>query len=88
MKLSNIWSKIGRQPLRITQNTDAVVFVGEDQYYITGMRFENGNPVGFDAVEIDCVTCQNNEEVPPPHTCDVCASSDQLPYCMWGYKKN
>lgn len=87
MKLSNIWSKIGKQPLRITRYTDAIVFVGDDQYYITGIRYENGKPLGFNAVKMDCEICENNVEYPSPHTCDICTSLDQEDYCMWSLKK-
>ena len=36
---------------------------------------------------INCSTCKNNIEFPPPHTCDECNSLDQLTnYCMWEHK--
>lgn len=65
MKLSKIWSKIGKQPLHITQHTEAKVFVGDDQYYITSIKYESGKPLGFNAVKIDCGTCVNKTELPP-----------------------
>lgn len=37
MKLSKIWKKIGVQPLRITQQTDAIVFDGNEKYYISSL---------------------------------------------------
>lgn len=30
-----------------------------------------------------CLTCANNVEFPPPHTCDICDSLDEELYCMW-----
>lgn len=36
--------------------------------------------------KIDCSTCKNNVEYPPPHTCDVCTSLDEEMYCMWEKK--
>ena len=33
---------------------------------------------------VNCSTCKNNVEFPPPHTCDMCTSSDQEEdYGMW-----
>lgn len=49
MKLVKIWDKLGKQPLYITQHTDAKVFVGDKGYYITGIRYESGRPLGFNA---------------------------------------
>ena len=37
--------------------------------------------------KIDCSTCKNNVEYPPPHTCDVCTSLDEEMYCMWEKKR-
>lgn len=33
--------------------------------------------------EICCETCINNVEIPPPHTCDICTSLDEMDFCMW-----
>lgn len=89
MKLAKIWNKLGRQPLSVTQHTDAKVFIKgmPGEYYIIGIRYENGKPLGFNAVEINCSTCRNNKEYPPPHTCDICTSLDQEEeYGMWKAK--
>lgn len=89
MKLVKIWDKLGRQPLYITQNTDAKVFVKglSGKFYITGIRYERGKPLGFNAIPIDCTTCKNNIDSPPPHTCDFCTSLDQEEeYGMWEAK--
>lgn len=40
----------------------------------------------FLGIKMDCSTCKNNVEYPPPHTCDVCTSLDQKMYCMWEAK--
>lgn len=48
-KLIDIWKRLGRQPLHITQHTDAKVFIGDREYYITDIRYENGQPLGFNA---------------------------------------
>ena len=33
---------------------------------------------------VNCSTCKNNVEFPPPHTCDICTSLDQdEEYEMW-----
>lgn len=37
---------------------------------------------------VNCSTCKNNVEFPPPHTCDICTSLDQEEdYEMWEAKK-
>lgn len=51
MKLVKIWSKLGKQPLYITQHTDAKVFIENREYFITGIKYESGQPLGFDAVQ-------------------------------------
>lgn len=40
MKLIEIWEKLGKQPLYITQHKDAEIFVKglSGKYYITGIR--------------------------------------------------
>ena len=41
----------------------------------------------FDCV-VNCSTCKNNVEFPPPHTCDICTSLDQdEEYGMWEAKE-
>lgn len=88
MKLVKIFDKLGKQPLYITQHADAKVFVGEKEYYITSIRYDEGQPLGFNAVPIDCSTCKNNVEYPLPHTCDICTSLDQEEeYGMWEIEK-
>lgn len=87
MKLINIWNKLGKQSLHSLQHTDAIVFLGEDKYCITGIKYESGRPLGFEAIPINCSTCKNNVEDPPPHTCDICTSLDQeKEYEMWERK--
>lgn len=87
MKLVKIWSKLGKQPLYITQHVDAKVIIEDREYYITGIKYENGRPLGFNAIPINCSTCKNNVEFPPPHTCDICTSLDQEEeYGMWEAK--
>lgn len=37
---------------------------------------------------VNCSTCKNNVEFPPPHTCDVCTSLDKdEEYGMWEVKE-
>lgn len=87
VKLVKIWNKLGRQPLSITQHTDAKVFIENNEYFITGIKYELGKPLGFNAVPINCSTCKNNVEFPHPHTCDICTSLDQEEeYGMWDAK--
>ena len=63
-------------------------------------REENQEQILEDAAEIEvdydvdisdcvvnCSTCKNNVEFPPPHTCDICTSLDQdEEYGMWEAK--
>lgn len=88
MKLIKIWSKLGKQTVKTLENQEAKVFIGDEEYYITGIKYESGKPIGFEAVKIDCSTCKNNVEFPPPHTCDICTSIDQEEdYEMWESKE-
>ena len=87
MKLVKIWSKLGKQPLNITKHVDAKVFIENREYYIIGIKYESGRPLGFNAIPISCSTCKNDVEFPPPHTCDICTSLDQEDdYRMWEVK--
>lgn len=87
MKLVKIWDKLGKQPLSVTQHTDAKVFINNNKYFVTGIKYEHGKPLGFNAISIDCSTCKNNIEFPPPHICDICTSLDQEEeYGMWEEK--
>lgn len=53
MKLVQIFDKLGKQPLYITKNTEAKVFIGDKEYMITGIKYNNGKPLGFNAIPID-----------------------------------
>lgn len=87
MKLVKTWDKLGKQPLYITQHADAKVFIGDEEFYITGIRCGKGKPLGFNAIPINCSTCRHDVEFPPPHTCDFCTSLDQeKEYGMWEAK--
>lgn len=61
MKLVQIFHKLGKQPLYITNHTDAKVFVGDREYMITGIKYNNGKSLGFNAIPIDNSTCKNNK---------------------------
>lgn len=50
MKLSKICERIGRQPLHIMRNREAIVFIEEKEYTITGIRYEGGRFIGFEAI--------------------------------------
>ena len=52
MKLVKIWEKLGKQPLRITQHKDAIMFVDNKEYEITGIRYDNGKFIGFEGKQI------------------------------------
>ncbi len=48
MKLLEIWKRIGNQPLRITRQKDAIVFVGDSEYRIKNIRYDSGKFIGFE----------------------------------------
>lgn len=48
MKLIEIWKRIGKQPLRVTQRKEAVVFVNGEEYQISDIRYESGKFIGFE----------------------------------------
>ncbi len=48
MKLIEIWEKLGKQPLRVTQHKDAIVFVNGEKYEISGIAYDSGKFIGFE----------------------------------------
>lgn len=51
IKLIEILKRLGKQPLKITQNKEALVFINGKEYVISKIRYYNGVFVGFE-VEI------------------------------------
>lgn len=51
MKLIEIWRRLGKQPLRITQHKEAIVFVDDKEYIITGIKYDSGKFIGFETKE-------------------------------------
>lgn len=49
MKLIEIWNQLGKQPLCVTQNKDAVVFINGKEHSVTNIRYKNGEFIGFEA---------------------------------------
>lgn len=52
MKLLEVWKRIGKQPLRITRQKDAIVFVGGKEYEISKIIYDNGKFIGFETEPI------------------------------------
>lgn len=48
MKLIEIWKRLGKQLLKITQHEEAVVFVEGKEYIISGIRYQSGKFIGFE----------------------------------------
>ncbi len=48
MKLIDIYNKIGKQPLKDTRKTDAIVFVDGVKYTITKVKYNNCKFIGFE----------------------------------------
>lgn len=85
MKWLKLWEKIGKQPLGITQHNDVTVFADGKEFFVTGIKYDSGKPIGLDTIEICCQTCEFcDKEV--PHTCDICDSLDTPDYYMWSRK--
>lgn len=48
MRLIDIWERLGKQPLSVTQHKDAIVFVNGEEYVISKIKYENGKLIGFE----------------------------------------
>lgn len=48
MKLLEIYKRIGKQPLKDTRKTDAIVFINEKEYKISKIKYNNGKFIGFE----------------------------------------
>ena len=48
MKLIEIWKRLGKQPLKVTQHKNAIVFVNGEEYEISGIRYDSGKFIGFE----------------------------------------
>lgn len=86
MKWIKLWEKIGKQPTSITQFKDVIVEVNGKQYFVIKPIYNSGELLRLQGIEINCKTCKNNIEYPPPHTCDVCTALDSEDYEMWKIK--
>ena len=60
----------------------------EEQILEDAAEIETDYGVDVSGCIVNCSTCKNNVEFPPPHTCDICTSLDQEEeYGMWEAKK-
>ena len=59
MKLLEIWERIGKQPLRITRRKDAIVFIGNSEYRIKNIRYDQGKFMGFEAEQVEEIKWTN-----------------------------
>lgn len=60
----------------------------EEQTLEDAAEIEADYDVDISDCIVNCSTCKNNVEFPPPHTCDVCTSLDQEEeYGMWEAKE-
>lgn len=51
MRLIEIWKRLGKQPLKITQNKEALVFINGKEHVISKIKYDIVVFVGFE-VEI------------------------------------
>lgn len=49
MKLIEIWKRLGKQPLRVTQHKEAIVFINGEEYVIEKVKYNSGQFIGFEA---------------------------------------
>ena len=60
----------------------------EEQILEDATEIEADYDVDISDCVVNCSTCKNNVEFPPPHTCDICTSLDQEEeYGMWEAKE-
>ncbi len=52
MKLIDIWTRLGKQPLKVTQHTKAIVFVDGKEYEVSKIKYDNGKFIGFETKPI------------------------------------
>ena len=56
----------------------------EEQILEDAAEIESDYDTDISDCIVNCSTCKNNVEFPPPHTCDICTSLDQdEEYGMW-----
>lgn len=48
MKLIEIWKRLGKQPLKVTQHKEAIVFIDGEEYIISKIRYDSGKFIGFE----------------------------------------
>lgn len=48
LKWIKIFKRLGRQPLKIIKNEDAVVIINNRKYPITDIKYENGKIIGLE----------------------------------------
>lgn len=61
----------------------------EEQILEDALELEADYDIDIEGMQTirDCLTCKNNVEFPPAHTCDICTSLDQEEeYEMWEAK--
>lgn len=49
MKLIEIWKRLGKQPFKVTQHKEAIVFVDGEEYIISNIIYDSGKFIGFEA---------------------------------------
>ena len=60
----------------------------EEQIFEDAAEIETDYDADISERVVNCSTCKNNVEFPPPHTCDICTSLDQdEEYGMWEAKE-
>lgn len=89
MKLLQIWKRLGKQPLKITRQKDAVAIICGKEYPITSMKYNNGIPIGFE-VDIqpeDIAFVCENKNCAYYQNCNKNASVGCIPIILEKYRK-
>ena len=76
MKLLEIWKRIGKQPLRITRQKDAVVFLGGKEYKISNIVYDRGQFIGFNIESSNKVQWYNKSIKPEPNKWIIVKDAD------------
>ena len=67
MKLIEIWKRLGKQPLKVTQHKEAIVFVDGEEYVISNVIYDSGKFIGFEAKSKSKYKWFNEAKKPKEH---------------------
>ena len=80
MKLLEIWKRIGKQPLKITRQKDAVVFVDGKKHKISNIVYDKGQFIGFNTESYNEIQWYNKSIKPEPNKWVIVRNDDGKEY--------